>query len=260
MNDPMPSHPPLRPSDAATLIILRRDGDDTRVLMGKRHSEFRLHARQIRLSRRPGRCRRLPAQARGRSRPGGRRQADGADARAALAGAGPRPCHGGGARDLRGSGTDRRHANHGPPRTRSNAWRAFLDTGYAPDLRGLRYFARAITPPGRPRRFDTRFFVLDAVHVVNAAAPAKVTEELLDPCWLRLDEAAQLELPNITKDILTRLKATLEVEDREALQPRSTPAVPICPGEVLGYRDDLGFVGWRNTLALLRPTAGTRLT
>jgi 8-oxo-dGTP pyrophosphatase MutT (NUDIX family) len=103
------------------------------------------------------------------------------------------------------------------PRTRSNAWRAFLDTGYAPDLKGLRYFARAITPPGRPRRFDTRFFVLDAAHVVNAAAPAKVTEELLDPCWLRLEEAAGLELPNITKDILARLKAALD--DREALQP-----------------------------------------
>ena len=103
------------------------------------------------------------------------------------------------------------------PRTRSNAWQAFLDTGYAPDLSGLRYFARAITPPGRPRRFDTRFFVLDAAHVVNAGAPAEVTEELLDPCWLRLDEAAELELPNITKDILARLKAALE--DRQGLRP-----------------------------------------
>ena len=102
-------------------------------------------------------------------------------------------------------------------RTRSAPWRAFLDTGYAPDLSGLRYFARAITPPGRARRFDTRFFVLDAAHVVNAAAPAKMTEELLDPCWLQLDEAAELELPNITKDILARLKAALD--DREALRP-----------------------------------------
>ena len=103
------------------------------------------------------------------------------------------------------------------PRTRSAPWRAFLDTGYAPDLSGLRYFARAITPPGRPRRFDTRFFVLDAAHVVNAAEPGDVTEELLDPCWLRLDEAAELELPDITKDILARLKPALEA--RDALRP-----------------------------------------
>jgi hypothetical protein len=85
----------------------------------------------------------------------------------------------------------------------------FLDTGYAPDLSGLRYFARAITPPGRPRRFDTRFFVLDAAHVANSSAPAKVTQELLDPCWVALDETTELQLPDITKDILARLKAAL---------------------------------------------------
>ncbi|HUF44051.1 MAG TPA: NUDIX hydrolase, partial [Aestuariivirgaceae bacterium] len=35
----MSSDPAIRPRDAATLIILRRDGAKTRVLMGKRHSD-----------------------------------------------------------------------------------------------------------------------------------------------------------------------------------------------------------------------------
>jgi 8-oxo-dGTP pyrophosphatase MutT (NUDIX family) len=219
MNDPMPSHPPLRPSDAATLIILSRDGGDTRVLMGKRHSDSafmpgkyvfpggRVDVADCRLRPAadldPAVADKLMVRMRGRPSPARARGLAMAAVRETFEEVGL----------IVGTQTTDR------PRTRSNAWRAFLDTGYAPDLRGLRYFARAITPPGRPRRFDTRFFVLDAVHVVNAAAPAKVTEELLDLCWLRLDEAAQLELPNITKDILTRLKATLEVEDREALQP-----------------------------------------
>jgi 8-oxo-dGTP pyrophosphatase MutT (NUDIX family) len=110
-------------------------------------------------------------------------------------------------------GTEKRE----PARTRSAPWQAFLDTGYAPDLSRLRYFARAITPPGRPRRFDTRFFVLDAAHVINAAAPVNVTQELLDLCWVSLDEAAGLELPDITKDILARLRSALD--HRDGLRP-----------------------------------------
>src|SRR5262249_59645006 len=41
-------------------------------------------------------------------------------------------------------------------------WRAFFATGYRPALGRLTFFARAITPPGRPRRFDSRFFCADA--------------------------------------------------------------------------------------------------
>jgi len=40
-------------------------------------------------------------------------------------------------------------------------WREFRAVGALPDLAALSYVARAITPPGRSRRFDARFFMAD---------------------------------------------------------------------------------------------------
>src|SRR6185503_18627620 len=37
-------------------------------------------------------------------------------------------------------------------------WKGFADHGVQPSLDRLRFIARAITPPGAVRRFDTRFF------------------------------------------------------------------------------------------------------
>jgi 8-oxo-dGTP pyrophosphatase MutT (NUDIX family) len=217
MNDPMPSNPPIRPSDAATLIILRRNGRETRVLMGKRHSNSafmpgkyvfpggRVDTADCRLKPAadldPAVADKLMVRMRGRPSPARARGLAMAAVRETFEEVGL----------IVGTEPGER------PRTRSAPWQAFLATGYAPSLSGLRYFARAITPPGRPRRFDTRFFVLDAAHVVNASEPAKVTQELLDPCWVLLDETTDLALPSITKDILARLKAALD--DRESLRP-----------------------------------------
>ena len=95
-------------------------------------------------------------------------------------------------------------------RTRSKNWKTFFETGYAPALDGLLFFARAITPPGRPRRFDTRFFVADASHVSNLDNPAVAeTHELLDPYWFTIAETADLDLPWITGEILRRLQDVL---------------------------------------------------
>jgi 8-oxo-dGTP pyrophosphatase MutT (NUDIX family) len=43
----------------------------------------------------------------------------------------------------------------------AKSWRQFQSHGFVPDLAPLTFLARAITPPGRPRRFDTRFFCVE---------------------------------------------------------------------------------------------------
>jgi 8-oxo-dGTP pyrophosphatase MutT (NUDIX family) len=85
-------------------------------------------------------------------------------------------------------------------------WRAFFATGHAPALAGLRFFARAITPPGPVRRFDTRFFLADARTIANADRPLPAAaDELQRPGWFPLREALSLNLASITRDILERL-------------------------------------------------------
>jgi 8-oxo-dGTP pyrophosphatase MutT (NUDIX family) len=79
------------------------------------------------------------------------------------------------------------------------------------DLTGLIYFARAITPPGRSRRFDSRFLVADARVVSNLDRPhPPETAELLSLKWVTLAEAPELNLPSITRDILRLLQPFLE--------------------------------------------------
>src|SRR6516162_5954401 len=51
----------------------------------------------------------------------------------------------------------------GVPATRrlpvlTGPWQAFARAGIAPDLSAIHFVARAITPPRRPLRFDSRFF------------------------------------------------------------------------------------------------------
>jgi hypothetical protein len=129
-----------------------------------------LHAQQIRFPRRQARCRGLPGEARKGSSPRNARQADGQDARQAHGKPRPGPCPGGRARDVGGSGP---------------AIRAHPTAEEAPDLSGLTLFMRAITPPGRTRRYDSRFFVADAEQLANIDQPHHDGGgELLTLSWL----------------------------------------------------------------------------
>ena len=47
------------------------------------------------------------------------------------------------------------------------SWKPFSEAGLLPDPSGLFLIARAITPPGRVRRFDTRFFTADASSITH---------------------------------------------------------------------------------------------
>jgi 8-oxo-dGTP pyrophosphatase MutT (NUDIX family) len=86
------------------------------------------------------------------------------------------------------------------------------------DLSSLRFFARAITPPGRTRRFDSRFFVTHARHISNLDSPWHPgSGELLKPYWFSFADALELDLPMITRDVLKRLQPLMEA--REELEP-----------------------------------------
>ncbi|MDA9915899.1 NUDIX hydrolase, partial [Luminiphilus sp.] len=81
--------------------------------------------------------------------------------------------------------------------------------------------ARAITPPYRTRRYDTRFFMIhdDAIHS-DPAHVSSASGELLDLHWLTLDEARQTDLPAITRMVIDLVQERLKVpKSRQQTQP-----------------------------------------
>ena len=87
-------------------------------------------------------------------------------------------------------------------------WRDFRAAGLVPDLAALRLVFRAVTPPGRPRRFDARFFLADARRIAGAHDDfARAGDELARLQWLTLPSARALPLPFITEVMLAELAA-----------------------------------------------------
>jgi 8-oxo-dGTP pyrophosphatase MutT (NUDIX family) len=89
----------------------------------------------------------------------------------------------------------------------SEPWTGFAATGIAPDLAAVHFIARAITPPGRPRRFDTRFFAVDsdaiAARIEGVVGP---DTELVELVWLPIADTAKLDMPGITMAVIEELK------------------------------------------------------
>jgi len=198
-----------RPRDAATLIIVRRDGPKPRLLMGRRHGGHDFMPDKWVF-------------------PGGR--IDRSDFRAPFAS------------DLRPEVAARLHKTAPPRRARALAltavretfeeaglllarpaparvaagpWRDFLEIGAAPDLAALDFIARAITPPYRPKRFDARFFVANAEALLSLERRADCGE-LDEIAWVDMDEALALDLPNITRFVLQELAQRMEDPSRPA--------------------------------------------
>jgi 8-oxo-dGTP pyrophosphatase MutT (NUDIX family) len=90
-------------------------------------------------------------------------------------------------------------------------WTEFAKAGFYPDLSVLHFVARAITPPGRPRRFDARFFSVDASSIAhridNVVHP---DAELVELVWVPIEDARKLDLPTITTIVLQELEARVE--------------------------------------------------
>jgi 8-oxo-dGTP pyrophosphatase MutT (NUDIX family) len=103
----------------------------------------------------------------------------------------------------------------------SPAWKPFADSKLRPNLAALTFVARAITPPGRPRRFDARFFVAHrrdvAAELPDVIGP---DSELVELRWLGFAEAREANLPLITRVVLG------EIESRLKADSFSRPPVP----------------------------------
>ena len=223
--------PVLRPRDAATLIIIDSEGSAPRVLLGKRRDDLKFMpgkyvfpggrldsddklmtaARELR----PGETDKLLLDMKGRPSPVRARGLALTAVRETFEEAG-----------IIIGGAPTAPAALAPPAENpslespaAKTWRQFQAHGFAPDLAPLTFLARAITPPGRPRRFDTRFFC------VEATAITKSTDhndgELSGLVWMTLMEARDLDLPPITRVILEDLAA------RIAARTLDDPTVPI---------------------------------
>lgn len=74
----------------------------------------------------------------------------------------------------------------------------------------LRFVFRAITPPGRSRRFDARFFLADGGQLAGDPADfSRADDELSYLQWVDLRRARDLDLPYITEIVLAEVSAIL---------------------------------------------------
>ena len=217
------NHPYIRPKDAATLLILdRKQGGEVRILMGRRH---------MRHTFMPGKF----------VFPGGR--VDLGDSRVQVAQSYHPIVEEKLSKDLKcakssarvrafalaairetyeeaGVFIGRKEADC--PQKLGTGFEAFAERCIALDLSPLRFVARAITPPKRPRRFDARFLAVWSDAIAEQLADGHGPSGELEECaWLTLEEAREKELPMITKTILS------DLEKRLLKDPDLLPETPV---------------------------------
>jgi 8-oxo-dGTP pyrophosphatase MutT (NUDIX family) len=208
-------HPYRRPKDAATLILVDRSGSVPKVLVGRRHDKVvfmpgkfvfpggRVDATDSRIPV----AAQIPA-ALEKKLMAGSPKIEPSRARALAVAAIREACEETGLCLGRQPATMARS----DAAKLSGEWKPFADCGLLPDPSGLFLIARAITPPGRVRRFDTRFLAAWRGDVAVALADGSPTNELEELVWLPLGEAKQADIPTITRTILGELETRLAAD------------------------------------------------
>ena len=99
-------------------------------------------------------------------------------------------------------------------------WTRFAQTGHLPHAAPLQFVFRALTPPGRPRRFDARFFLVDADDIASDLDDfGAACDELSHLQWVALSDARAFDMPFITEVVL----AEVEARARDTAPPASVP-------------------------------------
>jgi 8-oxo-dGTP pyrophosphatase MutT (NUDIX family) len=193
----------LTPKDAAALVLIDDSGPVPRVLLGKRRADLKFMPGQFVF-------------------PGGRRETSDArvpvashlsenDSRLIAAGCGPRGTASR-AKALAVAALREFYEETGFVIGKASAntpdWPDFAANGLAPDIGAMGYLARAITPPGRTRRFDTRFFMAKYSAVALEVPPPDA--EFSEIRWATFAETIHLDLPGITRTILAEVDKRLK--------------------------------------------------
>jgi 8-oxo-dGTP pyrophosphatase MutT (NUDIX family) len=199
----------VRPRDAATLILVRRDGAKPRVMLGRRHSSHNFMPDKWVF-------------------PGGRIDRSDFNApsatalRADVAARVGRTAPPARARALAMAAVRETFEEVGlllarpaPPRPGVGPWREFLAQGALPDLAALDFVARAVTPAISPKRFDARFFMAEAERLISLERQGDCGE-LDEIAWFELEEALGLDLPTVTRFVLREIPLRLADPSRPA--------------------------------------------
>ena len=199
------SHPFVEPKDAATLILIDRAGTEPKVLLGRRHQDSKFMPGKFVFP--GGRIEPLD-----RAMPAARELHPHAEAKLLVRVKEPSAGFASGFRlaavreTCEETGLLLGVARDAPPAVPGGLWDAFARARVHPDLGNLHFVVRAITPPGRQRRFDTRFFTTDASSIAHRIEGVIGPQsELVELLWVPLAEAKTYDMPIVTGVVLDEL-------------------------------------------------------
>lgn len=99
-------------------------------------------------------------------------------------------------------------------------WQDFAQLGHRPNAAPLQFVFRALTPPGRPRRFDARFFLVDADDLTSELDDfSAASDELSHLQWVDLEQARSFDMPFITEVVLSEVQARAQSTEPPASVP-----------------------------------------